>query len=176
MIYKQPISKFHAYFFQCLIIAIFVIGSLIGSIVLVRIFEPANAGEPIAEVMVQQELPDIQISVYPAVVERVIDGDTYDLSILIFNDLMLRKRIRLIDADTPELRPRKGTDEEKALEKQRAIEATEAASNFMKGRQIFFKSAGKYDNFGRALGTVLILEDGEWLDVRDDLRQKHLLN
>lgn len=103
----------------------------------------------------------------PAEVVRVVDGDTYDLRIHVWEDIVLEKRIRLLGVDTPELRPRSGSDFEREAEKVRAKAATEFVRSTFDGAEIIrFQYAWDSDNFGRALGTVLV--DG--CDIRDLLR------
>jgi len=121
----------------------------------------------------QRVLEAPEKNIFHSELVRVVDGDTYDLRIKAWEDIVLLKRIRLEGVDTPELRPRKGTDEEKAAEKIRA----RAATDFVRERLttadgLFFLYSGKSDNFGRVLGSVLYVTGDGRLDIREVLLQE----
>ena len=87
---------------------------------------------------------------------RVVDGDTLDVRFAIWEDIVLSKRLRLLDVDTPELRPRSGTEAEREAEK----EAAKAALAFV--QETLGNAAGVYvvtdwesDSFGRVLASVM---------------------
>jgi len=127
--------------------------------------QKANTEVVEVEVEIEKEDPIRSISYadsvsYPAKLVRVIDGDTYELQIHIWEDIVTQKKIRLFNVDTPELRPRKGTDEEKAEEKRRALLAKKFVEDILKDKQIVFAYAWDSDSFGRALGTVI------WRDAK----------
>jgi len=88
----------------------------------------------------------------------------------VWEDIILSKRIRLLGVDTPELRPRKGTDEEKAAEKIAAKKASEFVRSKLSTGKLQFLYVGKSDSFGRALGSVIYVSDGKNVDIRDALR------
>jgi len=86
---------------------------------------------------------------------RVVDGDTYDVRFAIWEDIVLVKRLRLLGVDTPELRPRKGTDEEKAAEKQAALAALAYVQQITdKAAALYVVTDWKSDSFGRVLAGV----------------------
>lgn len=64
--------------------------------------------------------------IYKAKVVKIVDGDTIDLN----QDMgcgvwRMNVRLRIYNLDTPELRPKKGTPEERDAEKKRAQMAVE---------------------------------------------------
>lgn len=93
---------------------------------------------------------------YECEVVRVVDGDTIDVEIFMGFYLKSEQRIRLQGIDTPELRPRHGTEDEREAEKV----AAKAAKAFVEsacpvGQTVYMYSykAGKY---GRFLGEIYL--------------------
>lgn len=88
-------------------------------------------------------------------VVRVCDGDTFWIACPIpqFNNREYRFKVRLAEYDTPELRPKKGTVEEKNEEKRRAKLYKEHISSIILDETVDFtvKCIGKY---GRYIGRV----------------------
>jgi len=111
-------------------------------------------------------------SIYPASLVRIIDGDTYEMKIILWEDIYITKRIRLYQADTNELSPKNGTKEEKEIEKEKAKRASEFVKSYFFGKQLRFKYFWSTDSFGRPLGTVLCYNEQEkiWEDIRDCLK------
>jgi len=95
---------------------------------------------------------------YTAVVTRVVDGDTYDLTIDLGFHVSVRERIRLRGIDTPEI-----YHPSCPAEKQHGQQAKAFAESQVLGRQVVLKTykdrTGKY---GRWLGDI-ILQDGSSL-------------
>ena len=82
---------------------------------------------------------------YPAVVERVIDGDTYVLNIELGFGLTKNCRVRLLGVNTPEVR-----GSERIMG-----EASKAfVESLIGGEKVLFNSSDKTDSFGRWLGTI----------------------
>jgi len=103
---------------------------------------------------------------FPATIKRVIDGDTYEVTIRTWENRTAEFKIRLLGADTPELRPRKGTPEEKAAEKIRAQAATDfVVQAFEKSSTLYFRYGWKTDNFGRPLGTIMYYDGTTFKDI-----------
>jgi len=95
----------------------------------------------------------------------VYDGDTCKI-VIPFNDKLYRWNVRLTGYDTPEMRPRKSKpnrDEE--------IKAAKAARDFLRSkvmneRQLVYIKCGKFDKYGRLLGTLYINEN-DLMSVND---------
>lgn len=88
---------------------------------------------------------------YNAVVTRVVDGDTIDVTIDLGFSIFIKERVRLARINAPESRTR---DLE---EKQRGILATEALKDMLRGADTVmlrtYKAKGKY---GRFVADVLL--------------------
>ena len=86
---------------------------------------------------------------------RVVDGDTVDVRFHAWEDIILVKRIRLLGVDTPELRPRKGTEAERADEKRRALEAMSyVQAELQNAAAISIVTDWESDSFGRVLAGI----------------------
>jgi endonuclease YncB( thermonuclease family) len=114
---------------------------------------------------------EIVSGIYPVKLLNVVDGDTFDLEIKIWENQTLIKRIRLLNIDTPELKPKIGTEQEKIVEKERALKAKKYVEDILKDKQLFFWFSWKSDNFGRALGTILWINNGNKEDIREHLKK-----
>ena len=91
--------------------------------------------------------------IYKATVERVVDGDTVDVTLDLGFDVKLHKqRVRLAQIDTPESRPRD------LAGKKLGLAAKERLKELCVG-SISIKSFGK-GKYGRILG-IPYTEDGE---------------
>lgn len=97
---------------------------------------------------------------YKATVERIVDGDTYDLEVDLGFSVKIKHRFRLNGIDTPEIwRPKS------EAEREHGEAATEFVTNLMAGSIVTVKSHklgiyGRYDaditlSDGRDLATVL---------------------
>ena len=105
---------------------------------------------------------------------RVIGGDTIDVNIRKKHDLGFKmvvegqtiQRLRLYGVNTPELRPRHGTEEERVAEKVAARKAKEHVIEMIEGKKIRIQTY-KSDAFGRYLADV-------WFDLPDGGGEVHL--
>jgi micrococcal nuclease len=84
-------------------------------------------------------IPPPHAYVYQAVVTRIVDGDTYQLSIDLGFHLSATLRVRLVDVNTPEGKAGRA--------------ATEHARARLEGREVLVH-AYKGDGFGRWLGRI----------------------
>ena len=91
---------------------------------------------------------------------RVVDGDTVDIIIDLGFYLTARKRIRITDIDTDEMRG--GTDETK----DRAQKATDRLEQLLNMGPVYIRTemdaTGKY---GRLLGNFFVLDGDSVIDV-----------
>lgn len=89
---------------------------------------------------------------------NVVDGDTIDVSIEVDIGFKMvavtAQRIRLLGIDTPELRPRRGTPEERTAEKIAAKKATEHVKEKILGKKIKIRTKKDPDSFGRYLAII----------------------
>jgi endonuclease YncB( thermonuclease family) len=94
----------------------------------------------------------------------VYDGDTVDVN-MIFDNRVVRMKIRLEGFDTPEMRPRKVKPEEvedvKGAERERddEVEAAKEAKKLLKLailNRIVKLKCGDFGKYGRLLGTIII--------------------
>ena len=98
-------------------------------------------------------------------VTRVIDGDTVDVLVDVGFYTTLRKRIRMVDIDTDELRGGTTQTKDRAkAAKLRLIELLASGTIYLRTKM---DATGKY---GRVLGTFFVmLEDGTTIDVNQTL-------
>ncbi len=89
------------------------------------------------------------IYVYKAHVERVIDGDTADVTISLGFDMYLKERLRFYGIDCPETRTKD------KVEKKRGLEAKQYVKKLIEGKDgtLETKKVGK---FGRPLCIIFI--------------------
>ncbi len=88
---------------------------------------------------------------------RVVDGDT--IKVIVdkgFGDYRV-ENLRVYGIDTPELRPRKGTPEERSIEKIKAKAAKVRVEELVLGRDLIIKTH-KTGKFGRWLAEVFLDE------------------
>jgi micrococcal nuclease len=122
---------------------------------------------------------DMRLWHYRASVIRVVDGDTLDMFVdKGFGDYT-RQRVRLLGVDTPEMRPRKGSPDERIAEKAAAKRATDRVIALVENREVILKTA-KAGKFGRWLGVIYLPEDvvtqlGRIADDRERLSLNDLL-
>ena len=86
---------------------------------------------------------------YKADVYKVIDGDTVDLYIHLGFDITIKKRVRLLGIDTPEVRTR---DLE---EKKKGIAAKDRLIELIGTKCIVRTQLDKAGKYGRILGIIL---------------------
>lgn len=100
---------------------------------------------------------------YNCIINRVVDGDTVDVSIDLGFDVWLKnERVRLVGIDAPETRTRDLAEKEKGLESKAFVEKMLPVGS----KQVLL-SKGFNGKFGRILGTFSLydgLED-KWTDL-----------
>lgn len=112
---------------------------------------------------------------------RVIDGHTIDVDIRKKYDLGFKmvvegqtsQRLRLYGVDTPELRPRSGTEEERVAEKTAAKKAKAHVVDLVEGKTVRIQTY-KADVFGRYLADVWVETDVGEIHVNQDLLDRGL--
>ena len=102
---------------------------------------------------------------YSAIVNRVVDGDTYDITVSLGFDINVKVRFRLKGVDTPETwRPKT------EAEKEHGALATQAVKDLIEGEYVTINTYRK-DKYGRYLCDININE----IDLAEFLRAKDLL-
>ena len=101
--------------------------------------------------------------------EKVVDGDTIDVTIDLGFDVCTKQRVRLLGIDTPESRTRDleekkfGLLSKKKL-KEWCLKAVESEKDDIE-IQLRCPEADSRGKFGRILAEVWVSEDGEWTNV-----------
>ena len=101
--------------------------------------------------------------------EKVVDGDTIDVSIDLGFDVCTKQRVRLLGIDTPESRTRDleekkfGLLSKKKL-KEWCLKAVESEKDDIE-IELRCPEADSRGKFGRILAEVWVSEDGEWTNV-----------
>lgn len=112
---------------------------------------------------------------------KVVDGDTidvdirkkYDIGFKVVIEGQTHQRLRLYGIDTPELRPRSGTEEERKAEKAEAKRARAHVIELClhhKVKVVTYKS----DSFGRYLADVYVETDAGEIHLNQDLLDRGL--
>ena len=109
--------------------------------------------------------------------EKVVDGDTIDVSIDLGFDVCTKQRVRLLGIDTPESRTR-DLDEKKfgLLSKKRLREwCLKAVASEKDDIEIELRCPEKDSRgkFGRILAEVWVCEDGQWTNVNRWMCENH---
>lgn len=120
------------------------------------------------------EVPDFRLNdprlwYYRVQVTRVVDGDTLDVLVDKGFGNYRRERLRLLGVDTPELRPRRVTPEEREREKAAAKVSKARVEELVGGREVIIRTskAGKY---GRWLAIVYLPPEAD-----DTAHLRHLM-
>lgn len=92
--------------------------------------------------------------VFTAKVIKVYDGDTITVALYVFGDYH-KFSVRMDGYDTPEIKPKKGTPEEKAEEKKWGVRARDFLADMVMNK-IVTLNCKDYDKYGRILGEVLL--------------------
>lgn len=101
--------------------------------------------------------------------EKVVDGDTIDVTIDLGFDVCTKQRVRLLGIDTPESRTRDleekkfGLLSKKKL-KEWCLKAVESEKDDIE-IQLRCPEADSRGKFGRILAEVWVSEDGNWTNV-----------
>ncbi|END1833659.1 thermonuclease family protein [Shigella flexneri] len=101
-----------------------------------------------------------QLYTFKATCTNVVDGDTIDIDLDLGFETFAKRRVRLLNVDTPE----RGQENYK--------EATDFTKACVEGKKIYVQTY-KSDVFGRYLANVWY-EDGQ-RSLNDDLRDAELL-
>jgi len=102
---------------------------------------------------------------YIAKVNRVVDGDTFDLAVDVGFDVIVKERFRLAGVDTPETwRPRN------EAEKAHGLKATAAVKELIEGKDILVTTY-KADKYKRYLCDIKV----EGLDLAEFLVANELV-
>lgn len=107
-------------------------------------------------------------STYKILVNRVIDGDSLDIDIILgFGIVLQNRRLRLEGVDTPEVRT------SDAIEKDFGMRAKAYVAKWCGGKELrlVMKEGEDYDKFGRILGQI-VDSHGENL-VKDIIKNYH---
>ena len=112
---------------------------------------------------------------------KIIDGDTLDVDIRKKFDIGFKvviegqthQRLRLYGIDTPELRPRRGTDEEREAEKVAAKKARAHVIEMCLNKKVKVVTY-KSDSFGRYLADVYVMTDDGEIHLNQDLLDRGL--
>ena len=97
---------------------------------------------------------------YRAVVDRVVDGDTIDVTLDLGFDIQMKGRVRFHGINAPESRTRDAVEKQKGLAAKRYVEDWTGG---LENRVIIQTSLDDRGKFGRILGRILNNE-GECLN------------
>lgn len=97
-----------------------------------------------------------QTTYHGARLVRVIDGDTFDMTLTLYPSITMQQRVRLLGADTPELRGK--CERERVLARKARAEAARWFAEHANHADVTVTGV---DSFGRALGVIE--QDGERL-------------
>lgn len=103
--------------------------------------------------------------IYKAFISRVIDGDTYIAKVELGFNLTLKCRIRLSGVNTPEVR---------GDEKELGMPIADHVRNLIEGQWVILKSTNKADSFGRWLGEIIFLNEGETVNLGEALLEEEM--
>jgi len=107
--------------------------------------------------------------------DRVVDGDTVDGTIDLGFGISVKKRIRLLGINAPETRLQRKIKDETAriAEKELGLRAKDKLSDMLHDRKIIIQTKlDKTGKFGRVLGTLLIEQSEEKLNINEFLLSK----
>ena len=101
--------------------------------------------------------------------EKVVDGDTIDVSIDLGFDVCTKQRVRLLGIDTPESRTRDLTEKKFGLLSKKKLRewCLKAVASEKDDIEIQLRcpEADSRGKFGRILAEIWVSEDGEWTNV-----------
>jgi len=91
---------------------------------------------------------------YKCIINRVVDGDTVDVSIdLGFGVWLKNERVRIVGIDAPETRTRDLSEKEKGLETKHYVEKMLPVGSVQ-----YLRSDGFNGKYGRILGDFLVYD------------------
>ena len=101
--------------------------------------------------------------------EKVVDGDTIDVSIDLGFDVCTKQRVRLLGIDTPESRTRDLTEKKFGLLSKKKLRewCLKAVASEKDDIEIQLRcpEADSRGKFGRILAEIWVSEDGQWTNV-----------
>lgn len=99
---------------------------------------------------------------YKATVERVVDGDTIDLTIDLGFKITTHQRIRLAGIDTPEIYSVKKDSEEynRGMEVKKYVENRMAANH----NKVIVETEKVTEKYGRYVGTIFLTDSDSTLN------------
>jgi micrococcal nuclease len=104
------------------------------------------------------DMNDKRLWYYRCKITRVIDGDTVEAQVDCGFGNKRTERLRLAGVDAPELRPRRGTPEEREEERQEAAKAKDRVTDLLHDRECVIRTF-KTGSFGRWIATIFFPED-----------------
>jgi len=109
---------------------------------------------------------------YKFTLDRVIDGDTIDAVVDLGFETFVKKRMRLLGIDAPEIRLQSKIKdlEERNKEKERGLIAKRELTNLLKGKNKTLIARTKLDKsgkYGRILAEIIVEENGSHTNVND---------
>jgi micrococcal nuclease len=117
----------------------------------------------------------IKIYEYNGTVEKVVDGDTYDIQVDLGFGVQITKRFRLSNADTPETRKVRGADENEVI-RGKAVKAhvSSLLTNkkiVLKSERLIEKNENKTDFYVRYLAVVFL----EGINIGEMLKEMNMV-
>lgn len=109
---------------------------------------------------------------YKFTLDKVVDGDTIDGTIDLGFKTFVKKRMRLLGIDAPEIRLQSKIKdlEERKKEKERGLLAKQELTNLLKGKNKILIARTKLDKsgkYGRILAQIIVEENGSHTNVND---------
>lgn len=109
---------------------------------------------------------------YKFTLDRVIDGDTIDAVVDLGFETFVKKRMRLLGIDAPEIRLQSKIKdlEERKKEKERGLIAKRELTSLLKGKNKTLIARTKLDKsgkYGRILAEIIVEENGSCTNIND---------
>lgn len=115
---------------------------------------------------VVQKPPEPKFTLTPSNIERVYDGDTFYINLPDLPDVFgKRLGVRIVGIDTPEMRSKCKTQEQKAHEKKLAMDAKDSLTSKLQNAKVIELTNLQRDKYFRLLAKVKV--DGN--DVSEEL-------
>ena len=114
----------------------------------------------------------LENNIYECKVVSVYDGDSCKV-VFPLNGNLYKWNVRMDGYDTPEMRPKRNNPHREA-EKAAAIESRDFLKSLIMSsdKQLVFIKCGKFDKYGRLLGTIFLgKEDIEDVDDKGDTKK-----